>query len=124
MQTRQLYANITGSIAGSVYVDLPRGSRIHKVDWGISTVSAPTTGDQLRLELAVNSSANVSTNDSTGVISICDASGFLTTSGAGLSSVNIAHAVDVPLGNITRVYLNATEAGSATWSVRCLLHFT
>lgn len=124
MQTRLLYANITSSIAGTVYVDLPRGSRLHKVDWAISTVSAPTTGDQLRCELSVGSSSQVSTNDATGIISMADASGFLTTSGAGLSSVNIGHAVDIQLGNITRVYLNVTEAGSATWSVRALLHFS
>lgn len=125
MQTRQLYASVTASIAGSVYVELPTNAKIKAVDMWITPIGAMSaTADSIIAEVSTVSSNQTATNDAVGVLATCGANYTIVTSGAAVAGIGRQCLCDVQCKAGDRIYLNATESGTTTWNVRAVIHFS
>lgn len=122
-QTRQLYASIGATTAGTIYVELPTNARLRGISWTLIPISV-ADGDYLYAEISTVSTSQVATNDAYGILAVLGGSVDITTSGAAQLGQSGFCPVDCVLRAGDRIYVNATENGNATWSLRALLHFT
>ena len=122
MRSRQLYASITATTTGTVYFDIPDNTTIRAVQWAICVTPA-ANADSLLAEISMSAQNQTAVSDAQGVISGAGCAYTITTSGAVLGALNYTTPVNVPVKAGTRIYLNATEAGTGTWSTRAIVWF-
>jgi hypothetical protein len=122
MQTRQLYANITASTAGLVFVELPFNARLKCIIWSIVPTAVPTNGDTCVVEISSSPTAQTTVLDAIGVLAVFGLSFVVLTSGSE-TSANGWLPCDYVVKAGERIYLNVAEAGSGTYQVRALLVF-
>lgn len=122
MQTVQIYASVTAT--GSTYVDLPQSGRIKGVVFTASAATA-TTGDLVNLELTTVSSNQTAVSDARNIAAIAtfEALGGGAPASVALSNMSFYCPSDVAVKSGDRLYLNYTEAGTATWLIRALVFY-
>lgn len=119
MQTRQIYASITGVITGTVYVELPTNAKIKGIQLVLMPTAAGTAADYCSIEVSTNSSNQVATSDAVGVLA--GLAGCI--GAAGVQGWSQWIACDCQLKAGDRIYLNATENGGSTWLARAIIHY-
>lgn len=125
MRSRQLYAAVTTSIAGTVYFDLPSDTVIRQINLAVHTSASASAADHVVIEVSTSSSGQQYITDAQGIIAIAS---FEAHGGGSPGNVALTNQTDsipaaYPGKKGDRVYLNVTESGSATWYVRCLVWF-
>lgn len=120
-----MYSSITASIAGTVYFDLPDATTIRGVCFAVNPAAGGTAADYVEVEVSLSSSNQTAVHDAQGVVA---AASFSTTGGGSPANIvttglNASCAANIPCKAGTRVYLNATESGGATWRVRAVVWF-
>lgn len=120
MQTVQLFSSITAT--GQVYVDLPQSGRVKGVVFTATTPSGGV-GDTLNAEISLVSTNQTAVQDARSVVAIGSFQGFGggSPSTAGFTPMAFYCPSDVAVKAGDRLYLNATETGTATWTVRALV---
>jgi len=124
MRSRQLYTAITATIAGTVYFDIPDNTTIR----GIVFASNPTSvssADYLEVEVSMSATNQTAVTDAQGVLG---AASFSIIGGGTPASISgfcgsFSSNAGCPVKVGTRIYLNATESGTATWRTRAIVWF-
>jgi hypothetical protein len=124
MRSRQLYSSVTGTVAGTVYFDVPNDTVIRCINFAASTLSV-TAGDKVDVEVSQSATNQTAVSDAQGVLGVFNAMalGGGSPANVGMSSATGFVACHVPVKKGERIYLNVTEAGSATWLVRAVVFF-
>jgi len=123
MQTRQLRAAVTATIAGSVYFDMPAASRIRSIILSIVPTASAADLDYILAEVSLSSSQQTQVNDAQGVLAVHGVSFDFTTSGAAWGGQTHQQLCDYAVARGQRVYLNCLESGGGTYDVRALIAF-
>jgi len=117
MQTRQLYASITATIGGTVYVELPTQARIKAIELILIAAGAlAAVTDYCHVEVSMSPNNQTAVNDALGVLA-----GIAALGNHGSDSVFVLTDCQCKAGD--RIYLNATESGTTTWIARAVLHY-
>lgn len=123
MRSRQLYASITASTAGTVFFDVPNDTTIRAVTWAIFC-SAAAVGDQIYCEISASGTNQTAVSDAQGIISIASAgNGAITGTALPVLATNFYTNCQYGIKSGERIYLNATETGGSTWIVRAIVWF-
>lgn len=125
MRSRQLYASVTATTAGAIYFDVPDNTRIHAVQFALAPTSGLASADYILAEVSLSATNQTVTNDAQGVIACVSAEAAVIAAGTGAmcNGFNLTCPVNLPVKKGERIYLNATESGSATWSLRAIVWF-
>jgi len=124
MRSRQLYAEITATLAGTIYFDMPSDTTIRQVGWSV-VATGTSAADYLSAEVSLASSRQTNTTDAQGIIAtfgaICTGGG--SPANASLTGLNHICPCNLPVKRGDRIYLNGLENGGATWLTRVLVWF-
>lgn len=122
MNSIQIYASVTAT--GQTYVDLPQSERIKGVVFCASAASY-SANDTLNVELSTVSTNQITVSDARSVAAVAAFEVFGGGSPASVVGSPMAFYCpsDVPVKGGDRIYLNYTESGSATWTLRALVFY-
>lgn len=122
MQSIQIYAAVTAT--GQTYIDLPQGGRIKGVVF-TATATSLTNADSLQLELSTVSTNQTAVSDARSIAAVASfqVAGGGSPANIGLQPMAFYCPSDTAVKGGDRLYLNYTEAGTATWTVRALIFY-
>lgn len=119
----KVYGSITASADAVAYVTIQRNCTLRGLLITMSP-SALTSADHLQLEVSTSAARQLTTNDTQGPLAGHNWYGTLTTSGTLQAPEPLAINMDYDLKEGDRIYIHATEAGAATWTVNVYLYVT
>lgn len=116
----QIYASVTAT--GQTYIDLPQSGRIKGFIFTATNVSGGV-GDTLNVEVSGVSTNQTAVSDARNVMGIASFQGFGggSPASAGMTAMSFYCPTDCSVKSGDRLYVNYTEAGTATWLLRVLI---
>ena len=124
MRSRQLYAAIQATTAGTVYFDIPENTTIRGIVFTANPTSFSAT-DYLEVEVSMSATNQTAVTDAQGVLGAVSFSliGAGTPANVAGFCGSFSSNAGCPVKAGTRIYLNATESGTATWRTRAIVWF-
>lgn len=120
MRSRQLYSAFTATTQGTVYFDIPDNTTIRCVQISTMPNGVPTAADLIQIEVSLSATNQTQVSDAQGVLAVASAD---VASAVGVMGVNVFSPCSMAVKAGTRIYLNATESGTATWNTRAVVWF-
>lgn len=122
MQTRQIYATGSATAESAANIQVPGAGAILGVQLSVNFTSI-TAGVTLQFELSMVNSSQVGTNDARDVVATLRAASNFVTSGLAQGGENVFYPVLIPVRAGDRIYLHASQGGTATWFFNGLIWF-
>jgi len=123
MRTLQLYATGSATATSVAQVTIPSSARIRGVQIALG-IDSITDNAMVRLEFSKVPTNQIATNGALDAFLEINLSGNFVTSGLAQAGVNQFFPVDIPCRQGEIVYVHATIAGTVTYYVNAILHYT